>query len=382
MAYTQSHLDALQEELASGTLTVTFERRSMTYRSVQELQRAISVVQSSLNQQSGIFGSGGSVLFPGATVGGTPPFVPSSSGGGAGMGAAPAAGGIFSKAGLAGMLPGLKSFFGFGDNNWVDMGGGRMATGGWISQYGSFGDKLQALGKSDAAVMGGALLAMDGLRRGGKIGVAETTAGGALIGYKFGGPLGAAIGGIAGAVAGIVRLFVKGATEKTKDKIKALYGVDIADKGVLKQIVDMTKSEFGGNIDMAIRCPQIRDLIQLYAMTTGQKTTGMPGAVTPLSLVETGGALFQSPQYNNGTPLPALGGLPGLDQIGAGTQSGGGLVIQLAGPATTALLQGQAVQAIVDNPRLVQNATMAATKSNANRRELTSLQLSPGTIVS
>ena len=38
MAYTQSHLDALQEALASGTLTVTFEGRSMTYRSVQELQ--------------------------------------------------------------------------------------------------------------------------------------------------------------------------------------------------------------------------------------------------------------------------------------------------------------------------------------------------------
>jgi hypothetical protein len=43
MAYTQSHLDALQEALASGPLTVTFEGRSMTYRSVQELQRAISV---------------------------------------------------------------------------------------------------------------------------------------------------------------------------------------------------------------------------------------------------------------------------------------------------------------------------------------------------
>jgi hypothetical protein len=53
MAYTQTHLDALQEALASGTLTVTFEGRSITYRSVQELQRAISVVQSSLNQQSG-----------------------------------------------------------------------------------------------------------------------------------------------------------------------------------------------------------------------------------------------------------------------------------------------------------------------------------------
>jgi hypothetical protein len=137
---------------------------------------------------------------------------------------------------------------------------------------------------------------MDGLRRGGFAGLAETTAGGALIGYKFGGPLGAAIGGIAGAVAGIVRLFVKGAADKAKEKIKALYGVDIADKGVLKQIVDMTKSEFGGNIDMAIRSPQIRDLIQLYAMTTGQKTTGMPGTVTPLSLVETGGSLRHQPE--------------------------------------------------------------------------------------
>jgi hypothetical protein len=373
-----------------------------------------------------ILGSGGNVLFPGATVGGAPPFVPSSSGGGAGIGAAPAAGGIFSKGGL---LAGLKSFLGFGDNKWVDMGGGRVATGGWIGQYGSFGDKLQALGKSDAALMGGGLAAMDGLRRGGTAGNLETVGGGALMGYnqasalgmtgaggaifgagaglaaaglqrggkagvamdaaggavmgmQLGGPLGALIGGIAGAIAGVVRLFIKGATEKTKDKIKALYGVDISDKSVLKQIVDMTKSEFGGNIDMAIRSPQIRDLIQLYAMTTGQKTTGMPGAVTALSLVETGGSLFQSPQYNNGTPLPALGGLPGLDRIGAGTPSGGGLVIQLDGPATTALLQGQAVQAITNNPRLVQSASMAATKSNANRRELTSLQLSPGTLTS
>lgn len=34
-------------------LTVTFEGRSMTYRSVQELQRAIAVVQNALNQNTG-----------------------------------------------------------------------------------------------------------------------------------------------------------------------------------------------------------------------------------------------------------------------------------------------------------------------------------------
>lgn len=51
MVEMQSHLNALQEALASGTLTVTFEGRSMACRSVQELQRAISVVQNSLNRQ-------------------------------------------------------------------------------------------------------------------------------------------------------------------------------------------------------------------------------------------------------------------------------------------------------------------------------------------
>lgn len=334
-----------------------------------------------LGKLGGIFGVGAVPVFGGSGApGGTPPFVPSTSGGNSGMGAAPATGGIFSKAGLAGFCPGLKSFLGFGDNKWVDLGGGRMATGGWIGQYGSLGDKLKALGKSDAAAMAGGLLALDGLRRGGYAGLAETTAGGAMISYKFGGPLGAAIGAVAGAVAGVVRLFVKGAVDKAKEKIKALYGVDIPDKGVLQQIVDTAKSAFGGNLDLAIRSPQIRDLIQLYAMSTGQKPTGMPGTVTPVSLVETGGSLFQAPSYSNGTPLPGLSGLPGLDQIGSGTPSGGGLVIQLDGPATTALLRGEAVQAIADNPRVVQSAAMAATKSNAGRREMTALQLSPGTI--
>ena len=221
------------------------------------------------------------------------------------------------KGGLTGSLKNLKSFFGFGDDKLVNLGGGRGASGGWIGQYGSFGDKLQALGKSDAAMMGGAMLAFNGLQRGGWTGMGEDVAGGAMIGYKFGGPLGAAIGASIGLEAGIVRMFIKGPVEKTKEKVKALYGVDIRDKGVLNQIVQMAKSGFGGNLDMAIRSPQIRDLIQLYAMTTGQKISGMPGAVTPLSLVEKGGSLYQSPQYNNGTALSALGGLPSLSSIGS-----------------------------------------------------------------
>ena len=53
-------------------------------------------------------------------------------------------------------------------------------------------------------------------------------------------------------------------------------------------------------------------------------------------------------------------------------------MIQLDGPATTSLLRAQAVQVIASNPRAVQGALMSASKSNAARRELASLQMNPG----
>jgi hypothetical protein len=114
-------------------------------------------------------------------------------------------------------------------------------------------------------------------------------------------------------------------------------------------------------------------------MSTGQPTKGMPATVNQLELARSGGSLYQSPGYANGTALPGLGGLPTLDWIGGGVASGAGpVVIQLDGPATTRLLRGEAVQAIARNPRVVAGASMSATKSNAGRRELTTLQLSPG----
>ena len=323
----------------------------------------------------GGFGGGGPI--PGGAAGGwgTPPFIPNSGGSGSVGGVATAAGtgGMFSKAGLAGSLANLKSFLGIGGS--VQLAPGVATT--W--QAATLGQKLSSIGKSNAALMGGALLAFDGLRRGGWLGVGETTAGGALIGFKYGGPLGAAIGAGIGFAAGIVRLFVKGAQEKAREKIKATYGVDISDKGLLKQIVDIAKQGFGGNLDVAIRAQQIRDLVELYAMSTGQKPTGMPGTARPLDLVQSGGSLFQSAGFANGTALPGFGGLPTLDRIGGGVPSGAGnVVIQLDGPATTALLRGEAVQAIADNPRAVQGASMSAARSNSGRRQMATLQMSPG----
>ncbi len=327
-----------------------------------------------------VFGAGGTVPglggfgipgAPGGTVGFSGPVSMGGSPGGVAR-----TGGAWG-ANLAGFLPQLKSFLGIGGS--VQLGPGMATT--W--QAATLGQKLSSIGHSSAALLGGAILAIEGLRRGGVSGLAMTTAGGALIGFKFGGPIGAAIGASIGAVAGIVRLFIKGATEKAREKIKAIYGVDISDKAILRQIVETAKQGFGGNLDVAIRSPQIRDLIELYAMATGQSIAGLPPTVRPVSLAQQGGSLYQQPGFSNGSPLPSLGGLPinGLDRISAGTpQNAGPIVIQLDGEATTALLRGEAVQAIAENPRVVQGATMTATRANAGRRELIALQLSPGTL--
>jgi hypothetical protein len=52
MAYTQSQLDALEAALASGTLTVEFDGKRVTYRSLDEIHRAIQIIKTALGQQA------------------------------------------------------------------------------------------------------------------------------------------------------------------------------------------------------------------------------------------------------------------------------------------------------------------------------------------
>jgi hypothetical protein len=298
-----------------------------------------------------VFGQGGGGPIPGGAAGGwgTPPFIPSNGGGG-----------------WAGLLGGWKDFLGFG-------GGVQYAPGKAVTwEAATMGQKLSALGRSNASLLGGATLAMLGLQRGGVSGLAMTTAGGAMIGFKYGGPIGAAIGAGVGAVAGLVRLFVKGAQEKAREKIKATYGVDIGEKNILAEIVNIAKQGFGGNLDMAIRSQQVRDLVELYALSTGQSTSGLPATVKPVSLLERGGTLFQ--QSSSGLSLAPISS--GAPSAAAPT------VINITVPGAKEFFEKETVRVVVENPRAVQSATMAATKQNAGRREMTGLQLSPGLIVS
>ncbi len=321
----------------------------------------------------GWFGGGGGPI-PGGSAGGwgTPPFIPQGSPGGASGGAGGGWGGWASMGtGYKNWLTNLGNI-GYRPERWRmdEMGNmtkiaGARGVGGW---------------QGGAMLAGGSVLLMEGLRRGGWSGVGMSAAGGALIGAKFGGPIGAVIGAVAGTVAGLIRKFwVKSAEEKAREKIKATYGVDIKDKGVLKQIVEMAKQSFGGNLDMAIRSEQVRELIELYAMTTGQSTKGMPQKMQSLSMVQSGGSLFQS----SGGTLSALSALPSLDRVGAGAPSGGApTVINITVPGAKEFFEKETVRVVVENPRAVQLAAITATKQNAGRREIASLQLSPGLLTS
>ena len=322
----------------------------------------------------GIFGGGGSQT-PTGIFG--PIAQPTFPGGGLGSSVSGSqAGGSVGKfgsvGGLFGSLKGSLSQLGN-----IGMPSGVGDTWGSTSSAGLFGGKGVGGAKGGALLAGGAILAYDGLRRGGKLGLLETTAGGAAIGYKFGGPVGAAIGAAVGAAAGFIRLFIHGAIDKCIDKIKSLYGLSIS-KDFASRIVDTAKQNFGGDLELAIRSPQVRDLLELYAMSTGQKWAGAPSAPTPVSLYQSSGSVFQVPAYRNGVPGPSLGG--SIPSITMPSSSSGqmNVTLQLDPDATRQVLQGQAAEVISNNPRLVQSATVSATQQSSGRREMAALTLSPG----
>ena len=53
MTYTPEHLQALREALASGEHRVTYEGKSIEYRSVADLKAAIAEVESTMARESG-----------------------------------------------------------------------------------------------------------------------------------------------------------------------------------------------------------------------------------------------------------------------------------------------------------------------------------------
>ncbi|ALP62815.1 phage head-tail joining protein [Paraburkholderia caribensis] len=52
MAFTQQNLDAIEKAIATGTLSVEFNGKRVTYRSMSDLLKARDVIKSELASQS------------------------------------------------------------------------------------------------------------------------------------------------------------------------------------------------------------------------------------------------------------------------------------------------------------------------------------------
>jgi hypothetical protein len=148
-------------------------------------------------------------------------------------------------------------------------------------------------------------------------GTLEGAAGGAAAGFEFGGPMGAAIGAAVGLGIGLGEQ-AAGVEPKWKEAERLvwnIYKVRI-DKAFGQQIVQVAKDKYTSHVSMAVRDPDVRKEVELYAAATGQK---LPlSATTPhgASLVEQNGRLFQEATYQYGraytqpSNLPILGGFP------------------------------------------------------------------------
>ena len=269
------------------------------------------------------------------------------------------------------------------------IGGGAMLGAGAGAMIGSYMGAGAGFGAGVGLPIGlGAGFMADGWKRGGAVGFGESMGGGALAGATIGSmimpgigtAIGAAIGAGVGLVGSLIGKFRKSAEQKLRDKIRSLYHVEVRDKALLTQIVETAK-QYGGNLDMTIRAPQVAELLELYALSTGQQFP-MRNIARPFVMAQTGGSLYQMPSYDRGEAY----GYSGLPMIGGGNyqpvQGGQAINVQLDPQATREFLEGRMVSAISDNPEVVVSATSRGASRNVARRDLAASVLAPGTVLS
>jgi len=291
----------------------------------------------------------------------------------------------------AGRFGGLGNLLNFGglkdlffNSGSIPLGGGRATTAAGI---GGFKGALAGVASSPAAGIAGGLLAQQSLLgswAGSKKGIVGGAAGGALVGFQLGGPVGAAIGAGVGFGIGLGEL-IAGVEPKWKQAqrlVKEQYHTSI-NKQTADQIVAIAKSNYGGTVSIAVRSPEVREMLGLYAAGTGQAGSFPQSALSPHGggLTQSGGRLFQSPSYQYGNPyayqssLPAYGGSAGsLPSPGTAPTY---VSLNVSGANVARFMSGEYV-----TPEFVQAQTDSAYRSNIGRVQ-TALNLNDaGAIVS
>ena len=272
--------------------------------------------------------------------------------------------GLFAMAGLG------MAVQGFGQKG--VMGNVNRAGGAGMAAYGLAGKQLGILGSA------GVGLAYNGMVQGGWKGLAQTTAGGAMIGFQFGGPLGAAIGAGIGAAAGGIRMLFKGASEKTRERIKQIYGIDIQSQQIIGQIVQIAKTQYGGDMNVALYSPAVRELIQLYGLSQGTSVTkGIGRPMYGVSWGLSGGAATMQPVYSSGSLVTN----PYVGPTTAQMAGGGTVLVQLQPEAANSLLEGKVVSILDKNAPAVADASTSALDANYRRTRERNALLEPMTLL-
>ena len=376
-------------QLQGGAVPVIIEGTSS--QAAKQMAAPATGFLSKLGNLGGLFGGLGTL----GRVGATPPFIPGGTvstsidygGGSIPVGSSTTPGTLMEEAGrsggsggfggLSGALKGIK-----GDitklGNLGQGAGGAAAKG-----VGGLGGGLMLLG-------GGSLVAA-GMYKGGWSGVGMTTAGGALIGAKFGGPIGAVIGGAAGFVAGMIRKQFKNKDQQIIEKVKSIYGVTIDKKFAMDPIGALVQSKYGGNLDVGLRSAEVRDLVNLYGRSTGQNY-GVANRAFGVGLEQTGGVLSQVAARADGLNVAYSGGSLGIsgpvDKLVTSTVGDSlGMAQTIQVQSLQLLVNGQSAAAalsagVVENPAAVAQATLTANQRGINRRENVSVQQTPGLLLS
>ena len=358
---------------------------------------------SNLPLMAALFGGGGGSQSGGSQSGGAVSPMLAALGMGGGKGAASPMAAMLGMAGASG-----KSGAGSMAGNFSGMlKGFKGNLGGFTRSDGSYttdsdtgeisdvsGGKINGVnGLAGAALMGGGMMAAQagllGKNRGTWGGIAEGAAGGAAVGMSIAGPIGAGIGAVAGFGIGLGEMLAGDVSPETKAKqlCKQIYGISI-DSGMATQIAQLAQSKYGGNVAIAVRDPDTRKMLQLYATGTGQK---FPlSATTPQagSLQEQGGKLYQVATYQNGNPytfqssLPVAGGFatgqyPSPPQGGSGPTN---VTLSLNGQSAADVLEGRIGSTVT--PGFVQDQYASAQSSSNGRVDNSAMMQQPGLITS
>ena len=258
-----------------------------------------------------------------------------------------------------------------------------LAGPGFLGHLKSFGASPLARAGAGAA---GSMLAQAGLlgnTRGTAGGVFEGMLGGAGVGFSMGGPLGAGIGAAAGLGIGLGEVIagVESPRNEAKRLVTSLYHITISNS-TADQIVQTANQSYAGHVSLAVRSPEVRHMLGLYAAGTGQSNLFGASANDPhgASLVESGGRLMQQATYQYGNAftqssnLPVYGGVPSQT---LGSPGGMNLSLNIGGTDAAKFLQGNVV-----SPDVI-STQYAQAMNGSNGRVSQALMMSePGSIAS